>query len=91
MNHQETDKGPLSVALRSENWIFDSCQIARNVIVVTVFLLIMNQTEVRLVHNQKENCDYDRIPVNLKGIRNRFICVSYGQIGFSVLDYIRVL
>ena len=40
---------------------------------LTVFLLIMNQTEFRLVQNQKENCHYDRIPFSLKGIRNRFL------------------
>ena len=31
-----------------------------NTIVVTVFLLIMNQTEVRSVHNQKENCQLEK-------------------------------
>ena len=36
-------------------------------IVVTVFLLIMNQTEDCLVHNQEESCRYDHIPFNWKG------------------------
>ena len=31
-----------------------------NTIVVTVFLLIMNQTENRLVHNQNENCQLEK-------------------------------
>ena len=34
-------------------------------IVVTVFLLIMNQPKFHLVHNQKENYHYDHIPLNL--------------------------
>jgi len=33
----------------------------------------MDQTEFRLVHNQKENCHYDHIPLHLKVIRNVFI------------------
>ena len=35
-------------------------------IVVTVFLLIMNEMEFRFVYNQKENCQYDHIPFNLE-------------------------
>ena len=54
-------------------------------IVVTVFLQIMNPTEFRLVHNQKENCHYDHIPFNFKVNRKRFlykckrccVCVVY--------------
>ena len=38
-----------------------------------VLLLIMNQTEFHLIYNQKENCHYNHIPVNLKGIRNIFL------------------
>ena len=30
---------------------------------MTVFILIMNQTDFRLIRNQKENFHYDRIPV----------------------------
>ena len=36
-------------------------------IVVRVLFLVMNQTGVRLVHNQKENCHYDHILFILKG------------------------
>ena len=32
----------------------------------------MNQTEFRLVHNQKENCHYDHIPLNLRVTTNLF-------------------
>ena len=39
-----------------------SYQIERNTILVTVFHSIMNQTNFRLVQNQKENCYSDRIP-----------------------------
>ena len=41
----------------SEECFSNSFQIERNTIVVTVFLLFMNPTEFRLVHNQKENCN----------------------------------
>ena len=34
--------------------------------------------EFCLVHNQNENCHYDHIPLNLKGIRN-LIFASTGQ------------
>ena len=37
-------------------------------IVMTVSLLIMNQTDLRLVDNQKENNHNDHIPLNLKVI-----------------------
>ena len=37
---------------------------------LTVFLLIINPTEFRLVHNHKENFHCDHISFNLKGIRN---------------------
>ena len=40
---------------------------------VDIFLLIMNHAEFRLVHNQKENCQCDHTPLNLKGIRKTFI------------------
>ena len=33
------------------------------VIVDIVFLLIKSQMELHLVHNQKENCHYDLIPI----------------------------
>ena len=35
----------------------------------------MNPTNFRLDQNQKENCYYDRIPFNLKGIRKKILCV----------------
>ena len=43
-------------------------EIIWNMIVVTVFLLIMNQTGDRLAPNRKENCHNDHIPFNSKGI-----------------------
>ena len=33
----------------------------------------MNTTEFNLVHNQKENCHYDHIRLNLKEIRKLFL------------------
>ena len=40
-----------------------------------VFLLIMNQMEFNLVHNQKENCFSENILLDLYGIFNRFLTV----------------
>ena len=73
-----------NVSVHSEN-VFSShsFQIERNTIVVTVFLLIMNPTEIRLVHNQKENCHYGRIPFSLKGNREIKITIVYITKGFS--------
>ena len=42
-------------------------------IAVTVLLLITNQMELRLVHDQMKNCVYVHILFDLKGIRN---CIS---------------
>ena len=47
----------------SAKFIRDSFKTERNMIVATVVLLIVKQTYVRLVHNQKENCHYDRMYV----------------------------
>ena len=60
---------------RWEEWIYDSLQIDRIMIVETVFLLIMNQTEFRLAYNQKENCHCDHNPFHLQGIINPFLSV----------------
>ena len=43
--------------------------------IVAVFLLVMGQTEFRLVHNEKENCYYRHIPFNLEGISKAFLGV----------------
>ena len=48
-----------------------SFKIEWNMIVVTVIPSIINQTEFDLIHNnRKENCHYDKISLNLKGIRS---------------------
>ena len=58
--------------------IFNYFQMERNKIIVALFFLIMNQTEFRWVHNQKENCHYNHIPFNLRGIRERFsVCTLF--------------
>ena len=36
----------------------------------------MKQMDFHLVHNQKENCHHDHIPINLKGNENIFFWVS---------------
>ena len=38
-----------------------SLELKKNIFLVTVSLLNMNQTEFSLVHNQKENCHYENI------------------------------
>ena len=43
-------------------------------IVVTVFLSNLNQMEIHLVQNRKENCHHDHIPFNLK--RNGILVFS---------------
>ena len=50
-----------------------------NTTVVTVILLIMNPTEFRWVYKQRENCHYDHIPFNLKGIIKRFLSECSGK------------
>ena len=52
-------------------------QIERSMIVVTFFLLIMNQTEYCLGYIQKGNCHYDHIPLNLRVNRNLFLCLQH--------------
>ena len=52
------------VVVHTQKQISDHAQIERNAIVVTVFLLIIDQTKFRLAHNQKENCHNDQIPIN---------------------------
>ena len=53
-----------------ENCISISFHIEWDMIVVTVFLSILNQMEVHLVQNRKENCHHDHIPFNMKGNGN---------------------
>ena len=61
--------------------IFWFLSIKRNMIILIGLFLIMNQTELILVHNQKDNCDYDHISFNLKGIRKLFVWMqSQGNI-----------
>ena len=48
----------------------------RNQIVFTIFPLIWNQTDVRLVPNQSQNVDYNLISVWFNKIRNIFPVVS---------------
>ena len=50
----------------SEKYVFNSLEIQRNMIVVTICLLIMNPTEFRWVDNHEENSHYDHITFNWK-------------------------
>ena len=47
--------------LRGYKYVSNSFRIKWNMNAVTVFLVIMNQTDYRLVYNQKENCHDDHI------------------------------
>ena len=62
------------IDIHSEKDISILFHIKRNVILATVFLLILNQTEFRLIdnYNQKINSNYVHISFNLREIRNKF-------------------
>ena len=60
------------IPIYSEIYICDSFQIEQITIAVTVFHLILNQMDVRLVHIQKKNGHYDHIPFNFQRITNLF-------------------
>ena len=47
----------------------------RNHIVITIFRLIWNQTDVRLVPNQSQDGKYNLISVRFDKIWKRFLCV----------------
>ena len=47
-----------------------------DMILVTVFLSILNQMEIHLVQNRKENCPHDHTPVNVKGIGSIVVSVQ---------------
>ena len=67
-----------------------------NMIVMTVFLLIMNRAEFSLVHSREENCRYDRIHFDLKRIvipnafvpRTTLTCCNamLGNLAFAVRE-----
>ena len=78
-----------NLCIHSENSISYFFQIERITIVVTVFLLIMKQIWVRLVQNEKENCNYNHIPINLKGLRNVFVSVYIYTLQYR--QYISIL
>ena len=70
--------------------------VGRNMIVMTVFLLIMKRAEFSLVHSREENCRYDRIHFDLKRIvipnafvpRTTLTCCNamLGNLAFAVRD-----
>ena len=66
--------------LHWENYISNYFHIEWDMIVVTIFLLILNQIEFHLVQNRKENCHHDHIPFNMKG---------NGILVFSVFSFCR--
>ena len=74
-----------SVPVHSNKYFSDYFQIERNTIVVTVIHLIINPTEFRWVHSQKENRHYDHIPLNWKVIRMK--CISL----FEIINWFWIL
>ena len=52
-------------------------------IVETVFLSILNQMEIHLVQNRKEDCHHDHILFNVKGNGNK-IFAAYECSAFNV-------
>ena len=65
-----------------EKAISDSSQIERNTTVETVFLFWLWTKNGRpfytyIFYNQEENCRYDRIPFDLRGIGNLFLWESW--------------
>ena len=51
-------------------------------VVMTVFLLIKNQTEFSLTQNRDENCHCDYIPFGLEVTRNLLLCVHEVELCF---------
>ena len=68
----------ISMSLHSEKPSAGSFQIERNTTAVTFFILIMNQTEVHLVHSQKYIDKKFKIKVySTKCIQIRYIILFY--------------
>ena len=61
------------IGVHCENYI--SIHIEWDMIVVTVFLSILNQLELHLAKNRKENCHHDHISFNVKGNGNIVLSV----------------
>ena len=55
-------------------------EIKRNMIVMTVFLLIMNPTEFRWLHNQKETCRYNHVSFKLGRIISLFLIIYSNKV-----------
>ena len=51
------------------------CYINWNQVVLTIFRLNLNQTELRLLQNQSEYDEYNLISVDLTRIRSLFLCI----------------
>ena len=52
---------------------------------LTVFLLIIGETEFQLDHNQKKNYRYGHIPFNWKGMREAYLCVHLPSATFKFI------
>ena len=65
------------LVLHTEKTFRNCIESNRNFIVFTIFRLIWNQTDVRLVLNRLENGRYNPILVSFYKISKRFLCVYY--------------
>ena len=68
--------GPHSTHAQTEKYFRNLIKSNQNQIVFTIFRLIWNQTDFRLVPNQSENSKYSRISLWFNEISERFFCVS---------------
>ena len=70
--------------LRTEKSFRNLVNANRNQIVITIFHLIKNQTEFRLVPNESENGKYNLISDNLNRICGQFLCVYVPVLNFCL-------
>jgi len=59
------------------SWWRFSFHIEWDIILVTVFLSILNQMELHLIQNRKENRHHDHIPLNVEGNGNVVFSVQH--------------
>ena len=70
-----TTRNNLSTTIHTEKSFHNIIKSTRNQIVLTIFRLIWNQTDVRLVQNHSENGKYNLISGWFNKTSKRFLCV----------------
>ena len=76
----------IGVRVHTEKYIRNLIKSNQNQIVFTIFWLISNQTDVRLVPNESENGKYNLISVWLNKISKRFLGVYKGAKSFPAIS-----